>query len=131
MKPILVYKRYAFTTLGAGLGYLGSVIGTASLHDKVPDGSAVGIFISLIPAIFIGFMLRAFWRYLKDSDEVVRHDLTQAIMAGVFALLMLSGGWGLVELFNDSMPRLPIFYAFPAFFIIFGFVSAINYKRCV
>jgi len=131
MKPKLVIKRYLFTTLGSGLGYLGSVFGITFLHDKVPDGSVAGMLIALIPALFIGLMLGGFWRFLKDVDEVARHDLTQAMMAGIFVLLMLSGSWGLVELFNDSMPRLPIFYAFPAFFIIFGLFSGIKYKRWV
>jgi len=129
MKPKAVKKRYLLTMMGASLGYLGSVSGISFLHDKVPDGSIAGMLIALIPAIFIGLMLSAFWRFLKDVDEVARHDMTQAIMAGLFILLMLSGSWGLVELFNDSMPRLPIFYAFPSFFIIFGLVSGIKYKR--
>jgi len=131
MKPILVCKRYIFSTLGYGFGYLGSVFGITFLHDKVPDGSVAGVLISLFPAIFIGLMLGAFWRFLKDSDEVARHDMTQAMMAGIFALLMLSGGWGLVELFNENLPHLPIFYAFPAFFLTFGLVSGVKYKRWV
>jgi len=131
MKPIQVCKRYMFSTLGYGFGFLGSVFGITFLHDKVPDGSAAGVLISLFPAVFIGLMLNAFWRFLKDVDEVARHDMTQAMMAGIFALLMLSGGWGLVELFNESLPHLPIFYAFPAFFLTFGLVSGVKYKRWV
>jgi len=131
MKPKLVKKRYMSTMLGASFGYVGSVLGISFLHDKVPDGSAAGILTSLVPGIFICFMLGAFWRYLKDVDEVARHDMIQAMIVGLFALLALSGGWGLVELFNDSLPRTPIFYAFPAFFLIFGLVSCVKYKRWV
>lgn len=131
MKPKLAKKRYFSTVMGASLGYVGSVFGCSFLHHKVPDGSVAGISLSLVPGLFIGLMLFAFWRYLHDVDEVARHEMTQAIIIGLFVLLMLSGGWGLVELFNDSLPRLPIFYAFPAFFITFGLVSGIKYRRCV
>jgi len=131
MKPKLAIKRYLFSVMGSSLGYVAAVFGISFAHDKVTDGSVAGILISLIPGIFIVLMTASLWRFLKDVDEVARHDLTQAMMAGIFVLLMLSGSWGLVELFNDSMPRLPIFYAFPAFFIIFGLFSGIKYKRWV
>ena len=131
MKPKLANKKYMSTMLGASLGYLGAVFGISFLHDKVDDGSVTGIAISLIPGVFICFMLLAVWRYLNDVDEVVRHQLTQAMMMGLFMLLALSGGWGLVELFNDSLPRLPIFYAFPLFFLVYGLVTGIKYRRCV
>lgn len=131
MKPKQAIKRYMGSVMGASGGYIGSVFGITFIHDKVPDGSIAGIFISLIPSVFIVLMTASLWRFLRETDEVARHDLTQAMMTGLFVLLALSGGWGLVELFNDSLPRLPIFFAFPAFFLIFGFVSAVKYKRCV
>ncbi len=131
MKPKQANKRYLSTMLGASGGYLGSVFGVSFAHDHLIDGSAAGILLSLVPGIFICLMLFSVWRYLKEVDEVVRHQLTQALLAGLFSLLALSGGWGLVELFNDSLPRLPVFFAFPVFFATFGLVSAIRYKRCV
>lgn len=131
MKPKDANKRYFSRMLGASLGYIGSVFGATFLHNKLIDGSVLGIFLSLVPGIFICLMLLAVWRYLNEADEVVRYDLTQAMMVGLFALLALSGGWGLVELYNDSLPRLPIFFAFPVFFLTFGAVSALKYRRCV
>lgn len=131
MKPKQANKRYMSTMIGSSLGYLGSVFGVSFLHDKVPDGSIAGILIAGIPGLFICLMLFAVWRYLNDVDEVVRHQLTQAMLIGLFVLLALSGGWGLVELFNDSLPRLPIFFAFPIFFLAYGLVAGIKYRRCV
>lgn len=124
-----VKKRYIFTSMGASLGYLGAVFGVAFIHDKFIDGSLPAIIISMIPGIFICVIIWSVWQYIKDIDEVARHDLTQAMLIGLFVLLALSGGWGLVELFNDDMPRLPIFSAFPVFFLIFGLVSGLKYKR--
>lgn len=126
-----VKKRYISSIMGASLGYLGAVFGVTFIHDKFTDGSVPAIIISLIPGIFICLMIWSVWQYLKGVDEVARHDLTQAMMAGLFMLLALSGGWGLVELFNEDLPRLPIFFAFPVFFLIFGAVSCVKYKRWV
>lgn len=130
MKPKQANKKYFATMLGASLGYIGSVFGVSFLHDKLTDGSVAGILLSLVPGLFICMMLLSVWQYLKDVDEVARHELTQSMMAGLFVLLALSGGWGLVELFNDSLPRLPVFWAFPVFFLTYGAVSAIRYRRC-
>lgn len=131
MTPKLANKRYMSMMMGTSLGYIASVFGVSFLHDKLEDGSFAAIVLALVPGVFIVLMILSVWRFLKETDEVARYDLTQAMMTGLFALLALSGGWGLVELFNDSLPRLPIFFAFPAFFLIFGFVSAIRYRRCV
>ena len=131
MQPKQAVKRYFLTVMGSSLGYLGAVLGISFVHDKVPDGSLAGICLALVPGIFICLMLHAVWRFLKNTDEVARYELTQSMMAGLFVLLALSGGWGLVELFNDTLPRLPIFFAFPVFFLSFGGVAAIRYRRCV
>lgn len=131
MKPKQANKRYMSTMFGASLGYLGSVFGVSFLNDKVPDGSIAGILLALVPGIFICLMLFSVWRYLQDVDEVVRHQLTQAMLAGLFVIMALSGSWGLVELFNDSLPRLPIFFAFPIFFLAYGLFTGIKYRRCV
>jgi len=131
MKPKIAQKRYMSSIIGTSLAYVASVFGVSFLHDKVADGSVEGILLALIPGVFIALMTASMWRFLKETDEVARHELTQAMMVGLFVLLALSGGWGLVELYNDSLPRLPIFFAFSLFFLIFGLFSAFKYKRCV
>ena len=94
MKPKQANKRYMSKMMGSSLGYIGSVFGVSFLHDKVPDGSVAGVVLALIPGLFICLMLFSVWRYLKEVDEVVRYQLTQAMMIGLFVLLALSGGWG-------------------------------------
>ena len=131
MTPKIALKRYLSLVLGSALGYLGTVFAVSLTHDMLIDGSIAAIILSLVPGVPLSVMVWSLWRYLKESDEVVRHDLTQSMMIGLFVLLALSGCWGLAELFNDSMPRLPLFFAFPLFFFILGIVSAIKFKRCV
>lgn len=130
MNPKLATKRYLSLMIGSSLGYLATVFAVSLTHDKLVDGSVVAVLLSLTPSIPICLMVWSVWRHLKEVDEVARHDLTQAMLIGLFVLLIFSGSWGLAELFNDTMPRLPIFFAFPVFFLIFGVVSSTKYKRC-
>lgn len=131
MKPQLAHKRYLSLMMGSSFGYIATVFAVAFTHDKLIDGSVPAIILSLVPGVPLCLMVWSVWRYLKEADEVVRHDLKQAMMIGLFVLLVLSGCWGFAELMNESLPRLPIFFAFPAFFLIFGIASGIRYKRCI
>ena len=129
MKPKLAKRRYMSAMMGSSLAYLAATFGVSFLHNPDNDGTAFGIVLSAIPAIFLLMMVWSVWRYLGEMDEVARFEHTQAMIAGLFAVLAITGGWGLVELFNDSLPRLPMFFVFPFFFIVFGLVSCLKYKR--
>jgi len=131
MKPKLAMKRYLSLMIGSALGYIAMVFVVSFSHDLLKDGSVPAIILSLVPGIPLCLMIWSLWRYLKESDEVVRHDLTQAMLIALFAVLAFTGSWGLAELFNDSLPRLPLFFVFSIFFLIFGIVSGTKYKRCV
>lgn len=131
MTPQQATKRYMARVMGSAAGYIGAVFGAAFLIDDGDPITVVTILASLIPAIFIVLMMRALWRYIEDVDEVARHDFVQALMAAGFTVVTLSGSWGLVEMFNDDLPRLSIFWVFPVFFLVFGLVTFIRYRRCV
>ncbi len=131
MKPALAHKRYRQRIMGSALGYLGAVFGVSFLHDSFTDGSIFALLISAIPAAFIIVMLWAVWRFLGDMDEVAHHDNIHAMIEALLIILAFTGGWGLIELFNDDFPRLPIFFVFPGFFIIYGLIAGFKYKRCV
>ena len=89
------------------------------------------ILAALVPGLFILAMLWAVWRYVAEVDEVARHDFVQAKLVALFSVLAISGGWGLVELFNTNVPRLPVFWIFPIYFMIFGLVSCFRFRRIV
>lgn len=131
MSPQLAKKRYFRMMIGASLGYLASVAGVSFFLSSDAAASALHLVLALVPGIFICLMVLAVWRFMNETDEVARHDMTQAMLTGVFVILGISGSWGLVELFIEELPRLPVFYVFPAFFLIFGLVSGFRYKRCV
>ncbi len=131
MKPRIAKQRYTKAMMGSALAYLAAVFGSRFLEDKVIDGSFMGIAVSLIPGFFIALMVWSVWRYMRETDEVTRHDHTAAMLFSLYSVLIFTGGWGLVELFNDSLPRIPIFYVFSGFFLVFGAVSCIKFKRWV
>ena len=131
MKPKIANRRYLKAMMGSSLAYLAAVFGASFLEDKVVDGSAAGIATALMPGIFIAGMVWSLWRYMKETDEVTRHDHTVAMLVSLYTVLAVTGGWGLVELFNESLPRIPIFFVFPGFFLMFGIVSCVKFKRWV
>ena len=129
MKPKLANKRYTLTMLGASFGYMVTMLAVAIAHDHIVDGSLGAIALTLTPGIFVLIMIASVWRYLREIDEVARHDYTQSMLIGLYAILVLSGSWGAVELFNEKTQRVPIFYIFPLFFMIFGVVHSFTYGR--
>lgn len=131
MTPKAAKKRYFATSMGSALGYLGAVFGISFIHRKLVDGSALAILVAAIPAVFLCLMIWGLWRYLDDMDEVERHFMTQAMIGALAIILAFCGGWGLVEMLNESLPPLPVFYIFPAYFLTFGLISAVKYRRCV
>jgi len=119
-------RRYKIRMLGSALGYTGALLGvTFFLKDRDVD-TAVAAGLALIPALFVMGMLAAIWRYLRDTDEVQRFFLTRAMMFGLFAVLIVSGGWGLLEMVADDLPKLPVFWIFPIFFLVMGVGQLFN-----
>ena len=131
LTPKSAHRQYMARMLGTSGGYIGTVMGAAFVLDDGDPVSVVTLLVAALPAIFILLMLRAIWIYVNSVDEVARHDHVEAMMIALFAILGIGGSWGLIEMFNASVPRLPVFWVFPGFFLIYGLVSAIRYRRCV
>jgi cytochrome c-type biogenesis protein CcmH/NrfF len=129
LTPKQAAKQYGCRMMGAALGYLGATFGAAMVLDEGDPVTVITILVALVPAAFVLLMLRAVWRYMKEMDEVARYDHTQAMLIALFVVLSVGGGWGLVELFNEELPRLPIFWVFPGFFFIYGLVACFVFGR--
>lgn len=119
-------QRYTRRMLGSGLCYLAALLGVMTFINAQEPSLAVAIGLSIIPAIFVMGMLVAIWRYLKETDEVQRFFVTRAMMIGLFAVLIVSGGWGLMEMVVDDLPKLPVFWIFPIFFFAMGLSQLFN-----
>ena len=126
LSPTLVRKRY-FREFAVGLAiYVAGVVLAAGLVD---DGDSVtGLHVALmsVPVIGLLVMVAAMWRYFGAVDEVLRAGYSQALLVAAFAVLAISGAWGLMELMSESVPRLPVFFVFPIFMGVFGMASGLR-----
>ena len=118
-----LYKR---RMLGSMLGYVGGLLGVTYFLKGRDVDTLLAAGLAFIPVIFIMGVLFAIWRYLQDTDEVQRFFLTRAMIFGLFAVLVVSGGWGLMEMVVDDLPKLPVFWIFPIFFLVMGLSQALN-----
>ena len=124
-----ILKRYMYSMLGYGCAYAGSVIGFAFIQDELVDNLVLTIGLAIIPAFFIMMMLRAFWIYIRDVDEAQRFFLQRSINVALFAVLVLSGLWGLLELMIDDVLKISLFWIFPFFFVVFGVATIFGPTR--
>lgn len=125
-----VQKQYMLSMLTLSVGYVGSLLGvTILIKTGAIEGQGTIALLTLIPGFFVFGMIWAMWRYLRDMDEVQRHFLVQCMMLGLFAVLIVSGVWGLIEMMAEDLPRLPIFWVFPGFFFVFGLATCFGPGR--
>jgi len=113
-------KRYMWSILGGSLGYAGALIGVTFALKSISGPLSLKISLSVIPGIFVLYMLHAIWRFVKNVDEAQRYFFTQSLMFATFTVLALSGVWGLVEMLVEEVPRVPVFWVFPVFFGALG-----------
>lgn len=125
-----ILKRYMFSLLGYSCAYAGSIIGVAFvIKGDLIENVIVKIGLVLIPAIFVMMMLRAFWVYLRDVDEAQRFFLQRSVNIAAFTILIFAGSWGVVEMMVDEIPKIPVFWTFPLFFVIFGLATGLGSAR--
>ncbi len=129
MTPKQANRRYVRLMLGGSFGYAVSLLGITFLLGKSDTITFGSVAFGLIPGIFVLIMLYSIWRFLKETDEAARHFASQDMMFATFIILAISGTWGLLEMLLDSLPKLPVFWLFPAFFMAFGAMSLLGPNR--
>lgn len=120
MSASQVQRNYRKSLLLSSLGYVVTLLGVTQAVNTLGASTLLAGALAIIPAIFVLLMLRAIWIFVHDVDEAQRFFLVQSMMIGLFAVLAISGSWGLVEMMSDDIPKLPIFWLFPLFFGVFG-----------
>jgi len=120
------YRKSMMLSIG---GYVVTLFAVSYFIDKETTAPILAGGLALIPAFFILLMLRALWRYVHSVDEAQRFFLIKSMMIGLFAVLALSGSWGLIEMMSEQLPKLPIFWAFPVFFFAFGLATCFGPGR--
>lgn len=86
--------------------------------------SGLGLYITaLLPAISALAFLYGYFRFIGEMDELARRVQTEAAMVGVATILALTLTWGLLEMFIETLPKLPLFYVCPVYFLVQGVAS--------
>lgn len=120
MKPTEARKRYyKIFFLSMGL-YLISTFAAASVLKKQDLPFPLEYALAIIPALFVWWLIWAQARFYKESDEYERSRQVTGMLYGVGAVLVLSTGWGFLEMLADA-PKFPVFYIFPFFCMAYSF----------
>lgn len=122
-------RRYMGLMLGSSLGYVVALLGVTALLSKDDPITPLGLTMAFVPGLFVIGMLYAMWRFIKEVDEVARFYIMRALVMAAFVVMAVAGTWGLLEMILENIPRLPIFWAFPLFFFIFGIVQCLPGNR--
>jgi len=121
-------KRYFMVFVPSMAGYLISVFGVAAIIDEGDPVTVLTYILALIPAGFVFIFMWASVRYVSELDEFLKMLQIKAVLWGLTALMAVSTAWGFLEMFTN-VPKLPIFYAMPGFFLFYGLASVIINKR--
>lgn len=121
-------KRYYRLLVPAMIVYLVGVFGISWAEGKSFFPANAIYVLTLIPVLAIFVWMWAQWRYVKELDEYLRAIQTEAMMIGLMIVTAIASGWGLMELMTD-VPRIPIFFAGPGFYLIYGIASYVLAKR--
>jgi len=121
--PRQAFQRYLKIFIPSMIAYLALIFLAVHLI-KTEIVTGVAVFpVAILPGVAALCFLYGFFRFIKETDEVLRRVQTDAIMIGVGAILALTLTWGILELLIKDLPRLPVFYIFPIFFIVQGLAS--------
>ena len=124
-----VQRNYMKSLLLSAGAYVVTLMAVTYAVNKMDASPLLAGTLAIIPAFFVLLMLWAVWVYVRDVDAAQRFFLVKSMMIGLFAVLALSGSWGLVEMMSDDLPKLPIFWLFPLFFVVFGLSSCFGPGR--
>ncbi len=115
--PKQALRRYFKMFVPSMIAYLVLVVLAVRLIRGELVTGAVMYLVAFLPALAALGFLFSWFRFIRETDELARRVQTEAIMFGVGVVLTLSLTWGLLEMFIDTLPRLPVFWVFPIFMI--------------
>lgn len=120
MKPTEARKRYFKVFVPSMALYLITILGATSLIKgfEIPIAAQYGL--AIIPALAVWWLIWAQARYYREADEFERSRQVTGVMFGVAVMMLLSTGWGLLELLVEA-PAFPVFYLFPLFCVAYSF----------
>ena len=120
------YRRYTRRMAATSVLYVGAIFGAALTIGKDAAPSALSVGLALVPGIAILGMIWAIGKLLVElDDEYLRLLEVRKFVVATGVMLSLASIWGLLEMFT-SVPRVPVFYAFPVWCLGLGVGALYN-----
>lgn len=121
--PKQALRRYLKLFIPSMTAYVLTLIGVTYLlkNDLVSGWSVYAV--AILPGLAALVFLYAYFRFIYETDEVAKRVQMEATMVGVAAILAFTLTWGLLELFVETMTRIPMFYIFPSYFLVQGLAA--------
>ena len=106
--------RYTRRMLLIAAVYVAGIVLASMVIDPGAPLGPLGIGLALIPGAAILAAIGAIGRFVGElPDEYLRMLEVRKIIVATGVTLAITSVWGLLELYSDSLPRLPVFYVFP------------------
>jgi hypothetical protein len=106
--------RYTKRMVLIALAYIAGIMLASLTIDRSAPLGPLTIALALIPGFALLATIWAMGRFLADlTDEYLRMLEVRKFIIATGVTLAITSVWGLLELYSDSLPRLPVFYVFP------------------
>jgi hypothetical protein len=106
--------RYTRRMVLIAAAYVAGIVVASLTIDRAAPLGPLTIGLALIPGLAMLAAIGAIGRFVAEiPDEYLRMLEVRKIIVATGVTLAITSVWGLLELYSDSLPRLPVFYVFP------------------
>ena len=106
--------RYTRRMIAIMVVYVAGIALASFIIDRAAPLGPLTIGLALIPGLAMLAAIIAIGRFVAElSDEYLRMLEVRKLIVATGVTLAITSVWGLLELYSDSLPRLPVFYVFP------------------
>ena len=114
MTPNPTTGRYIRRMIAILVVYLAGIILASLVVDRAAPLGPLTIALALLPGMAMIAAIWAMGRFIADlTDEYLRMLEVRKVLTATGVTLAITSVWGLIELYSDAVPRLPVFYVFP------------------
>lgn len=118
--PKQALRRYLKFFIPSMLLYVVFTFLAASLIRNGIVSGPIVYFIALLPGVAALGFLYAYFRFIREADEMMKMLQVEATMFAVAIILALCLTWGILEMFVETLPRMPVFWIAPIYFVTQG-----------
>ena len=130
--PKRLLRRYQREVMIAMSGYVAVMLVWKRLLDMV-DATWLRVLVALFPALLVGWVLRAFVRYVRDSDEMQRRIELESgsIAALLVAAIYLAAGFLQTADLISVPAKVAMLWVFPSLCLMYGVAKVFVTRRYV